>query len=194
MFAYPPPGHYLLPHERLVWRGRRHWALLVPQILLTTVVLVALVSVNALVSGSGSAVSFVHTVLWYAEVFVVLRLAVVIADWWDDLIMITDERIMNVTGLLASKMKDTPIGKITDRDIRHTVLGNLLGYGTIILESAGPASLQKLTFVPEPMTVYEAIVKLTSKAGLPPPASGEERKGGQLSIEQTSAEWPVDGE
>jgi hypothetical protein len=66
-----------------------------------------------------------------------------------------------------------------------------LGYGTIILESAGPASLQKLTFVPEPMTVYEAIVKLTSKKGLPPPASGEEQTGGQPSIEQTSAEWPV---
>lgn len=192
MFAYPPPGHYLLPTERRVWRGRRHWAILVPQILLTTVVLIVLVGLNVLVSGSGSGVSFVHTVLWYVQVFMLARLVLVVADWWDDVIMITGERIMNVSGLLASKMKDTPISKITDRDIRHSVLGNLLGYGTIIIESAGPASLQKLTFVPEPMTVYEAIVKLTSKAGLPPPASGEEHTGPVPSIEQKSAEWPVD--
>lgn len=192
MFAYPPPGHYLLPTERRVWRGRRHWAILMPQILLTTVVLVVLVGLNELVSGSGSGVSFVHTVVWYVQVFMLARLVLVVADWWDDVIMITGERIMNVSGLLASKMKDTPISKITDRDIRHSVLGNLLGYGTIIIESAGPASLQKLTFVPKPMTFYEAIVKLTSKKGLPPPASGEEQHGGQPSIEQASAEWPVE--
>jgi uncharacterized membrane protein YdbT with pleckstrin-like domain len=193
VFAYPPPGHYLLPTERRVLRCRRHWAILVPNVVVTTVVVVCLVVLSSLVSGAGSgASSFVHSVLWYVEVFAVARLAVVIADWWDDVIMITGERIMNVSGLLASKMKDTPISKITDRDIRHSVLGNLLGYGTIIIESAGPKSLQRLTFVPEPMTFYEAIVKLTSKKGLPPPASGDEQHGGQPSIEQKSAEWPVD--
>ncbi len=192
MFAYPPPGHYLLPTERRVLRTRRHWAILVPNIVVTTVVVVGSVVLSVLVSGAGGGVSFVHSVLWYMQVFMLARLALVIADWWDDVIMITGERIMNVSGLLASKMKDTPISKITDRDIRHSVIGNLLGYGTIIIESAGPASLQRLTFVPEPMTFYEAIVKLTSKKGLPPPASGDEQAGGQPSIEQQSAEWPVD--
>lgn len=192
MFAYPPPGHYLLPNERRVLRTRRHWAILLPNIALTVVVVVCLVGMNALVSGSGSAVSFVHTVLWYVEVFAVLRLAVVVADWWDDLIMVTDERVLNITGLIASDMTDTPISKITDRKIQHSFLGNLLGYGTVIIESAGHKSLQRLRFVPEPMTFYEAIVKLTSKKGLPPPAVGEEQTGGQPSIEQASAEWPVD--
>jgi uncharacterized membrane protein YdbT with pleckstrin-like domain len=192
VFAYPPPGHYLLPHERLVWRGRRHWAILVPQIAVTTVVLVALVGVNALVSGSGSGVSLVHTVLWYAQVLTLARLALIVADWWDDLIMVTDERVLNVTGLLASRMRDTPLPKLTERDMKHSWIGNILGYGTVVLKTAGHESLQTLRFVPKPMTFYEAIVKLTSKAGLPPPASGEEQTGGQLSIEQTSAEWPVD--
>jgi len=192
MFAYPPPGHYLLPTERRVLRTRRHWAILIPNIIATAVVVVCLVVLSKLVSGSGSGVSFVHTVLWYVEVFAVARLAVVVADWWDDLIMVTDERVLNITGLIASDMTDTPISKITDRKIKHSFLGNLLGYGTVIIESAGHKSLQKLRFVPEPMTFYEAIVKLTSKAGLPPPASGEEQAGGQASIEQQSAEWPVD--
>jgi len=194
MFAYPPPGHYLLPTERRVLRTRRHWAILIPNIIATAVVVVCLVVLAKLVSGSGSGVSFVHTVLWYVEVFAVARLAVVVADWWDDLIMITDERVLNISGLLASQMKDTPLSKITDRDIQHSVLGNILGYGTVIIESAGHKSLQKLRFVPEPMTFYEAIVKLTSKKGLPPPAVGEEQSGGQPSIEQQSAEWPVDGD
>jgi|SRR6185312_5284769 len=193
MFAYPPPGRYLLPHERRVWRGRRHWAILVPNILLTIVVLVALVGVNALLSaaGSGGAIRFVHTVLWYIQVGMLIWLALVIADWWDDLIMVTDERLLNVTGLFASRMKDTPLPKLTERDIKHSVIGNFLGYGTIEIKTAGHESLQKLRFVPKPMTMFEAIAKLTSKAGLPPPASGEEQTGPVPSIEQESAEWPA---
>lgn len=194
MFAYPPPGSYLSPTERRVLRCRRHWAILFPQVLLTVVVVGVLVVLSQLVSGPGDVVGFVENLLWYGELLAVVRLAILVLDWWDDLIMITDERILNVTGLLASRMKDTPINKITDRDIQHTVLGNILGYGTITIESAGHKSLQRLTFVPHPMTVYEAIVKLTSKKGLPAPAASVEKTGTQPSVEDESREWPVDGE
>lgn len=189
-FAFPPAEQYLLPSERRVFRCRRHWAKLVPSIAFTTLMVLVLIGLSVLVPKDGSASSFVHSVLWYVELGVLLRMVVIVADWWDDLIMVTDERILNVTGLLASRMQDTPISKITDRDIRHTLIGNLLGYGTITIESAGPASLQRLTFVPQPMTLYEAIVKLTSKAGLPPPAEGEEQHAVHPSIEDKSAEWP----
>jgi uncharacterized membrane protein YdbT with pleckstrin-like domain len=191
MFARPRPEQYLLPNERRVLRTRRHWAILVPNILLTIVILAVLVGVNTLIPAAGGVTAFVHSVLWYSLWVVLVRLALIMADWWDDLIIITDERILNVTGLFASRMKDTPIKKITDRDIRHSIVGNLLGYGTITIESAGHASLQRLRFVPEPLTVFEAIAKLTSKAGLPPPASGEEQTGPVPSIEQESAEWPA---
>jgi uncharacterized membrane protein YdbT with pleckstrin-like domain len=180
-----------LPNERRVLRTRRHWAILVPNILLTIVILAVLVGVNTLIPAAGGVTAFVHSVLWYSLWVVLVRLALIMADWWDDLLIITDERILNVTGLFASRMKDTPIKKITDRDIRHSIVGNLLGYGTITIESAGHASLQRLRFVPEPLTVFEAIAKLTSKDGLPPPATGEEQTGPVPSIEQTSAEWPA---
>lgn len=194
MFAYPPPGSYLSPTERRVLRTRRHWAILAPQVLLTVVVVGVLIAISSLVSGPGDIVVAFESVLWYGELLAVARLAILVLDWWDDLIMITDERILNVTGLLASRMKDTPINKITDRDIQHTVLGNILGYGTITIESAGHKSLQRLTFVPHPMTVYEAIVKLTSKKGLPSPAAGDQKTGTLPSIEDESREWPVDGD
>lgn len=190
MFARPKPEQYLLPNERRVLRTRRHWAQLVPNILLTMVTLSILVGVNALIPSGSSVTVFVHSVLWYVQVGVLVRLALVIADWWDDVIIITDERLMNVTGLFASRMKDTPINKITERDIQHTIVGNILGYGTIVTKSPGHASLQRLRFVPEPLTVYEAIVKLTSKDGLPAPARGKEIAGVGPSIEQRSAEWP----
>jgi hypothetical protein len=192
VFAYPPPGSYLSPTERRVLRTRRHWAILFPQIVLTVVIVAVLVGLSWLVSGVGAGI--VVNVLWYGELIVVARLGILVLDWWDDLIMITDERILNVTGLLASRMKDTPIKKITDRDIQHTLIGNLLGYGTITIESAGIKSLQRLTFVPDPMTVYKAILLLTSEKGLPPPAEGVEKVQAHPSIEDEVGEWPVDEE
>lgn len=191
-FARPKPEAYLLPSERRVLRCRRHWVILVPSVVRTVAIVGLVFWLSTLIPSDGDAATVVASVLWYAAVAAVLWLAVQTADWWDDIIMITDERIMNVTGLLASRMKDTPISKITDRDIQHSLIGNLLGYGTIIIESAGHKSMQRLRYVPQPMTVYEAIVKLTSKAGLPPPAAGDEIVGGTPSVEELSAEWPVE--
>jgi uncharacterized membrane protein YdbT with pleckstrin-like domain len=190
-FAYPPPGSYLLPTERRVLRTRRHWAKLAPRTLLTMVLVPVLIGLAHLVSGHGLAA--VTTILWYGAVAAVIRLAIIIADWWDDLIMITDGRIVSVTGLLASRGRDTPINKITDRDIQHSVMGNILGYGTLKVESAGIESLQRLDYVPRIMTVYEAILKLTSEDGLPSPSVGEQQFEDHPSVEDESSEWPKKG-
>lgn len=193
MFAYPPPSHYLLPSERLVWRSRRHWAILAPQIALTYLAVAILAGLMWALSRAGLNGWLIDTILWYGQLGAILRLAVITADWYDDLIMITDERVLNVTGLLASRMTDTPISKITDRKVHHTVLGNILGYGSLVIESAGDESLQKLVFVPQPMTMLEAILKLTSKKELPPSAD-DNQYGALDTIEEESAKWPDDGE
>ena len=171
---------------------KQHWVVLVPNIVFTIGTVVALYGLSLLLVGVGDRGGIVQSVLWYAAVGAVVQLAVRVADWWDDIIIITDERVLNVTGLVASRAKDTPVSKITDRDINHTFLGNLLGYGHIFISAPGHTALQRLTFVPHHMAVYEAIVKLTSKAGLPPPAVGDEIVGGAPSVEELSAEWPVE--
>jgi uncharacterized membrane protein YdbT with pleckstrin-like domain len=180
-----------LPTERRVLRTRRHWAKLALRILLGTVIAVALIVLAHLVSGHGLAL--ITSVCWYGALVVIGWLALLVADWWDDVIMITDGRIVNVTGLLASRGRDTPIRKITDRDVQHTVMGNILGYGTLKVESAGIESLQRLDYVPRIMTVYEAILKLTSEEGLPAPSAGEQQFEDHPSVEDESSEWPNRG-
>lgn len=192
-FSYPPPERHLSPTERRVLRSRKqHWVVLVPNIAFTVATVGTLYGLSMLLIAAGERGGIVQSVLWYMAVGAVVQLAVKTADWWDDVLILTDERVLNVTGLIASRAKDTPVSKITDRDIKHTPLGNLLGYGHIFISAPGHAALQRLTFVPDPMTVYEAIVKLTSKAGLPPPAVGDEIVGGAPSVEELSAEWPVE--
>jgi hypothetical protein len=48
-----------------------------------------------------------------------------------------------------------PLTKITDLAVDRSLMGRMLGYGTIVLESAGQdQALSKLEFVPEPESMY----------------------------------------
>ncbi len=191
MFARPKPDVYVLPHERRVLRWRQHPMMLLPQAALTTVVLGVLVLLSRLipVGASGSVVA--HTVLWFVEFGMLLRFVVILADWWDDISMITDEHLKNVSGLIRSRMQEVPLSKITDLTVQSTFLGYWLrlGYGTIACESAGHDSFRRMTYIPNVLTVYEALGKLTSKKGLPAPAHGGQSRGGP-GVEGVSAEWP----
>jgi hypothetical protein len=54
-----------------------------------------------------------------------------------------------------------PITKVTDMSYTRPIIGRVLGYGTLRLESAGQKQdLEKISFVPQPEEVYDAISEL----------------------------------
>ncbi len=54
-----------------------------------------------------------------------------------------------------------PLSKVTDLTFQRSLGGRLLGYGTVIVESAGQnQAFEKIKYVPRPEEVYEAISEL----------------------------------
>jgi hypothetical protein len=54
-----------------------------------------------------------------------------------------------------------PVSKITDMTYERTLFGRMLGYGTLILESAGQIqALNRIEFLPRPEEVFDAISEL----------------------------------
>jgi hypothetical protein len=54
-----------------------------------------------------------------------------------------------------------PIGKVTDLTYKQTVNGRMLGYGTLIVESAGQIqALNYIDFLPKPEQVFDALSDL----------------------------------
>ena len=54
-----------------------------------------------------------------------------------------------------------PLSKVTDLTFERTAIGRALGYGTIIVESAGQIqALNRIDYVPNPQEVYEALSEL----------------------------------
>lgn len=158
MLAPRDPDEYLLSSERRVIRLRRHWAVMLPYLVQTVLALVIAFTLSYFISGSGTYVWLVQNVLWYAALFVLLRFTFHLVEWWVERIVVTDKRFMLTTGIFTTKVAMMPVSKITDMTYERSLIGRMLGYGTMILESAGQIqALNRIEFLPRPEEVFDAI-------------------------------------
>ncbi len=67
-----------------------------------------------------------------------MRFTVIVLLWWTERIVVTDKRMMLSSGIITHRLGMMPLSKVTDLTFERTVAGRMLGYGTVIVESAGP--------------------------------------------------------
>jgi uncharacterized membrane protein YdbT with pleckstrin-like domain len=159
MFAPRDPDEYLLGSERRVIRVRRHWSCLLWDILEAAALLAGAMMISSLLPET---LGLVQNILWYAALFVLLRLAYFVMEWWVERIVVTDKRFMISSGVFETKVAMMPISKVTDLTYERTVLGRMFGFGTLVVESAGQIqALNKIEYLPQPEEVYDAISELT---------------------------------
>ncbi|HEX2298497.1 MAG TPA: PH domain-containing protein [Pseudonocardiaceae bacterium] len=155
------PDDYLLPTERRVIRVRRHWISLSKVLLQTIAILIVAFVLSYAVSGAGEGLWLVQTILWYGSLAAVARLAYHSLEWWVERVVVTDKRFMITSGILETKISLMPITKVTDMSYTRPLIGRILGYGTLRVESAGQKQdLENIEHLPRPETVYDAISEL----------------------------------
>jgi len=154
---------YLLPTERRVIRVRQHWAVMIPHITQTALFLIAMILIDRLLEGriGGWGEALVDNLTFYLALVAVLRFVVNSILWWIERIVITDKRVMLAQGIITHNVGMMPLGKVTDLTFSRTVGGRMLGYGTLIVESAGQIqALNKIDYMPRPEEIYEALSEL----------------------------------
>jgi len=146
--------------ERRVIRVRRHWAMLLPVLGQT----LGIVGVVFLVSWWVAGVAWlwlVQSLLWYVALGVLIRWAWKVLHWWHEVLIVTDKRFMINSGIIATKNSMMPITKVTDMSYLRPFVGQILGYGTLRVESAGQKQdLETIKYVPRPEEVFFAISEL----------------------------------
>ncbi|WP_007025438.1 PH domain-containing protein [Saccharomonospora iraqiensis] len=158
MFAPRDPDEYLLDTERRVIRIRRHWSCLIWD----TFEAVALIAVCVMVSYIlPVAMWMLQNVLWYVALFLVLRFAYKVIEWWVERLVVTDKRFVMTKGVWTTQVLMMPITKVTDLTYERPFLGRILGYGTMVVESAGQIqALNKIEYLPKPEAFYDTISHL----------------------------------
>ena len=151
------PSKYLLPTERVAISIRRHWAYLAGDTLQAIVLLFIGVLLARILNG----VQYVGTVLVWFCVFVFARWAWKIADWFNETLIVTDKRLLLLTGIFYRNVAIMPLVKVTDLTYHRSASGMTFGYGKFVVESAGQdQALSTIDFVPHPDRLYQQISDL----------------------------------
>ena len=103
----------------------------------------------------------VDNLTFYLSLVAVIRYTVLTILWWIERIVITDKRVMLAEGFIVHKVGMMPLSKVTDLTFERSIGGRMLGYGTLIVESAGQIqALNRIDYMPRPEEVYEALSEL----------------------------------
>ncbi|MGH3616245.1 MAG: PH domain-containing protein [Pseudonocardia sp.] len=157
MLAPREIDEYLLPTERRVIRVRQHWAVMSEPLTETALFLLLVVVLQRYLPDS----VLVDNVAFYLALVAVLRFTVLTIQWWIERIVITDKRVMLSQGIIVHNVGMMPLSKVTDLTFRRTLGGRMLGYGTMIVESAGQIqALNQIRYMPRPEEIYEALSEL----------------------------------
>lgn len=169
-----------MPHEHAQIDTRRHWMILMPIVLKPLAIVAVAVF---LLSRDPDSMALDNLVL-LVVVAVAGYLGFQIWQWWLDHFIVTNRRVLLVTGVLTKRAAVMPLIKVTDLTYVQTPVARWLNYGTFVFESAGQdQALSKVTHLPNAHRKYLDISGLIFDATYAdnpvPPQSWVSRQGAE---------------
>ena len=80
-----------------------------------------------------------------------------VVDWAVTRIVVTDKRLLEVSGFLSLQVLTMPHSKVTDYTLKQSFIGRVLDYGSIRVESAGQVqAIEQLDYVRQAVLLYQA--------------------------------------
>ena len=143
----PWPEDSLTDDESVVLSFRQHWKLLAIPALWFLGVLVALFVVFQWIPGGAAADLILTLIVLGAFVWLVIRPVV---SWLVTRYVLTTERLMTRTGLIAQSGIEIPLERITNVNFSQSVLERFLGAGDLLVESAGTTGQSRFANIPRP--------------------------------------------
>jgi membrane protein YdbS with pleckstrin-like domain len=177
---------YLTTAEKIVFRTRLHWIRIAGPWLQFFLALLVL----------GILDSRLPRDTRFRDVLVVLLLLVLARalwrtlQWYREWFVGTDRRLMLTLGIITRKVAMIPLSKVTDMRYDRPPVGQILGYGSFILESAGQdQAFREVEYVPHPDLLYrrisEELFTPSATRGLDRPAAGPKA----LPMQEPTAPW-----
>lgn len=155
------PERLLTEDEEIVHQFRPHWRVLLPALAWAMLVTAA--------AGFGFA-ALDPPVEWIVvAVAVVLWLAVagraVLAFWFTNYVL-TTERIIVRSGMIARRGVEIPLENVNNVLFSQSVVERLLGYGDVLLESAGTQGQSRLADIPDPEQFQSEVYRVREARSL----------------------------
>ena len=151
-----------MDNERIELDSRRHLVTLLRPLLVAVFAVVAALVAGMLLTPRVEQ-GIVDTTVGVVAGFFLLRFLWRVLEWRAARTVVTNRRLFRVSGVLTRKVSTMPLARMTDLTYRRPIFGRLLGYGEIVVESAGTEQgLQRLDHLPRPDDFYRTITGIVA--------------------------------
>jgi uncharacterized membrane protein YdbT with pleckstrin-like domain len=164
------PEDALSDGETIVTSFRPHWKLLFIPFLWFLAALVLLGVALALNWISGTFLLVIVAAVVIAALWLVVRPLV---NWWTTRYVLTTERLITRTGLIAKSGVEIPLERITNVNFSQSVFERMLGAGDLLIESAGSTGQSKFANIPRPDDFQTVLYKVREKRTIELSGRGE---------------------
>jgi uncharacterized membrane protein YdbT with pleckstrin-like domain len=156
----PFPRRLLTEGEEIILDLRPHWIALVKPIFWTVVI----GSVAGLIYVKTGGKTDVRQVLQWVIIGIAFVLwlplaAIPAIRWRFTFFVLTNERVITRTGVIAKRSKEIPLETINDVTFGQRVLERIIGAGDLIIESAGESGQNRFTDIRAPEQVQLEIYR-----------------------------------
>ena len=164
------PERLLGEAEHVVYDLRPHWWTLVPSVLMTLlVVVVATLAYGSMPGGTfqGAARMVVQVI---AAAVLVIWVGPRVARWATTHLVLTTDRLIYRTGMVAKYAREIPLERIDDVTYSQSLFGRLIGIGDLHVQSGGEQGQVVFAQVRDPKAVQlEIYHRMDEGPSQPPP-------------------------
>ena len=150
----------LASNEQIVYTTHKHW--IAPLFSTVTGTLLTLGGLAALFGQLLTDATWLDNLLLWGGLLVLLvgllMLAQAFVAWWSETYVVTNQKVMKVSGILRKTAEGSALEKINDITIAQSLLGRTLGYGTLSVLTAADESNLHYSTMREPMEFRRSIL------------------------------------
>jgi hypothetical protein len=115
---------------------------------------------------------------WIAFVIAVVPAVEVVRiflDWLNERYIITNRRVVEVKGTINKHVRDSALEKVNDVDMKQSIVGRILGYGTLQIITGSDVGINMLYRIANPVRFKRTMLNAKEAlSGVPSPAKTEE--------------------
>jgi hypothetical protein len=121
----------------------------------------------------------------------------IVLDWWNERYLITNRRVMEVRGTINKHVRDSALEKVNDVELNQSVVGRLLGFGTVQIITGSDIGVNKFQRISKPVHFKRAMLNAKEDLHTVLPAAVDEqaaqgRPAEEIEAGEIDAEPPAD--
>ncbi|MEJ5313601.1 MULTISPECIES: PH domain-containing protein [Anaerolinea] len=150
-------------NEQILLTTHQHWIVLIEQILVEMVlagITILLVTIFLITGGGNPGIALGYLLL-------IIPLVSLIRDvlkWWNHQYIVTNLRVIQITGILNKNVTDSSLEKVNDVKMVQSVIGRFLNYGDLEVLTASEMGVNRFTRIANPIrfktTMLNAKIRL----------------------------------